>query len=97
MVRISIFGKQGCAKCDTTKRKLSHLLGRWELDKKVDLVFHDMDTLDGRAEGAFHDVLDVPMTMIETGEGRVARWDGEVPNSGAVRQAIEEGAHAAAH
>ena len=97
MVRISIFGKQGCAKCDTTKRKLSHLLGRWELDKKVALIFHDMDTLEGRAEGAFYDVLNIPMTMIETGEGRVSRWDGDIPNSDAVRLVIEDGAHAAAH
>jgi len=97
MVRISIFGKQGCAKCDTTKRKLSHLLGRWELDKKVALIFHDMDTLEGRAEGAFYDVLNIPMTMIETGEVRVSRWDGDIPNSDAVRLVIEDGAHAAAH
>ena len=97
MVKISIFGKQGCAKCTTTKRKLSHLLGRWQLDKKVNLVFHDMDTLDGRAEGAFHDVFDIPVTMIETNAGQVARWDGDIPRSEVVRQAIEGSAHAAAH
>lgn len=97
MVTISVFGKEGCAKCDSTKRKLNHLLGRWELDKEVNVVFHDMETLDGRAEGAFYDVMNVPVTMIENEGQEVARWDGEVPNSQAVRLVIEEGVNAAAH
>ena len=96
MVNISVFGKQGCAKCQTTKRKLSHFLSEWELDHEVKLVFHDMETLDGRAEAAFHDANDIPLTLIER-EGRsVARWEGEVPNSQAVRLILEEGAHVSA-
>ena len=97
MVRISIFGKPGCARCDTTKKKLNHFLGKWELEHNVDLIFHDIDTLDGRAEGAFYDVSDIPLTVIEKEGQQVARWDGEVPNSDLVRAAIEERENAAAH
>jgi len=97
MVRISIFGKQGCAKCETTKRKLNHFLAQWQLDHEVALTFHDMDTVDGRAEGAFHDVLNIPVTRIEREGMEVARWDGEVPASDRVREAIQEEAHAPAH
>lgn len=89
MVRIFIFGKQGCARCDTTKKKVSHFLNKWELDHKVEMVFHDLDTLHGRAEGAFYDVADeIPLTVIEQDGRQVARWEGDVPNSKSVKEAI---------
>jgi len=97
VVKISIFGKPGCARCNTTKKKLNHFLGKWELDHDVDLVFHNLDTLEGRAEGAFYDVSDIPLTVIEREGREVARWDGEVPNSDSVRAVIEGQQHVAAH
>ena len=98
MVKISIFGKQGCGRCDTTKSKLTHFLSQWQLEHVVQLVFHDMDTRDGLAESAFYDVADkVPVTVVEKEGREVARWDGEVPDSQAVRLVLQEGAHAAAN
>ena len=88
MVTISIFGKEGCAKCSTTKNKIRHFMTQWEMDHKVEIVFHDMDTLDGRAEGAFYDVQDVPLTIIAQNGRQLARWDGEVPNSRSVKAAL---------
>ncbi len=89
MVRINVFGKEGCKLCDATKRKLSHFLGKWEMHQKVEMVFHDMDTVDGRAEGAFHDVEDIPTTIVERGGEAVARWDQRIPNSERLRETIE--------
>ena len=63
--KIAIFGKQGCPKCDTTKNKLRHFAARWQVDHKLQLVFHDLDTVDGLAEGAFYDVNDVPVIIVE--------------------------------
>ena len=85
MTRILIFGKAECAKCKTTKHKLDHYvsgLGACEVDHKVELVFHDMETLDGRAEGAFYDVNPgrIPLTVMEKDVRQAARWDGEVPD-----------------
>ena len=97
MVKISVFGKQGCARCDTTKNKLGHFLNQWELDHKVEMVFHDMDTVDGRAEAAFYDVESIPVTVIEKSGRSVGRWDGEVPNSKAMRMLLEEEANVPAH
>ena len=97
MTRINLFGKNGCAKCDSTKRKLGHFLQQWQLDHKAELIFHDMDSLDGRAEGAFHDVEDIPATLVEARGRIVARWDGIVPKSADVRTALEEPANAPAH
>ena len=90
MTRIFVFGKKECAKCKTTKNKLSHYLAEWQLDKRVELVFHDMETIDGRAEGAFYDVTQIPVTVIEKSGQEKARWDGQVPNSEAVRLALQE-------
>ena len=96
MTRISIFGKTECAKCKTTKHKLSHLFSDG-LDHKVEVVFHDMETLDGRAEGAFYDVNKIPLTVVEQEGREVARWDGDVPDSQDIhRLIVGEGAHAAA-
>jgi thioredoxin-like negative regulator of GroEL len=97
MLKISVFGKQGCGRCDSTKSKLTHFLSQWQLERVVQLVFHDMDTEDGRAEGAFYDVAEVPMTVVEREGREVARWDGEIPDSHAVRLVLQEGAHAAAN
>jgi thioredoxin-like negative regulator of GroEL len=89
MTRISIFGKAECAKCKTTKHKLTHLVSG-EMVHKVELVFHDQDTLDGRAEGAFYDVNPnaIPLTVVEREGREVARWDGVVPNSQDIHRLI---------
>jgi hypothetical protein len=85
-MKVKIFGKSGCAKCDTTKNKLKHFIGKWEIDDKVELTFHDMDTVDGMAEGAYNDVMRIPTTIFEENDNIVARWDGEVPHSDKVKE-----------
>ncbi len=91
MVKINVFGKQDCPKCHTTRNKLEHFVSRWKMERKVNVVFHDLDTVDGLAEGAFYDVNEVPLTIVECDGRSIARWDGEVPNSQAVRLVLEEG------
>lgn len=83
--KVYIFGKQGCAKCETTKNKVGHYLNKWGMEKEVDVVFMDMDSPDGLGEGAFRDVTNIPTTIIEQSEREVARWDGEVPESDSLK------------
>ena len=64
MMKIEVFGKQGCALCQTTKRKLAHFIEKWGRSDKVEMAFVDMETVEGLAEGAFRDVSDVPTTII---------------------------------
>ena len=80
-MKIKVFGKQGCAKCETTKNKFDHFIKKNSHSDKVALEFHDLDTVDGMAEGAYHDVLKVPTTVIEKDDHVLARWEGEVPKS----------------
>jgi len=89
MYRVTVFGKQNCALCRTTKNKLEHFLKRWQLDHEVEMVFCDLETVDGRAEGAFYDVNQIPVTIVEFDGRPVARWDGQVPNSEDVRSVLE--------
>ncbi len=79
--RVMIFGKQGCAKCTTTKNKVGHYINKWGLDGQVPIQFVDMESLDGLTEGAVRDVWDVPTTIVERGGSTIAKWEGEIPNS----------------
>lgn len=89
-MKVDVFGKQGCALCQTTKNKISHFIEKWGCSDKVSLRFVDMETVDGFAEGAFFDVNDVPTTIIVHDSGEMlARWDGVVPPSEDFRKAVE--------
>ncbi len=80
-VHIKIFGKQGCAKCKTTKSKIEFFINKWDLADKLIISFLDMDSVEGLTEAAMNDVLDIPATILEKEGSVVARWDGEVPKS----------------
>jgi len=80
-MKIKIFGKKDCAKCETTKNKLNHFIEKNNYQDNAVLEFYDMDTIDGCAEGAYNDVLKIPTTLIEKKDEVLARWEGEVPKS----------------
>ena len=80
-MKIKIFGKQNCAKCETTKNKINHYLKKNTSLLSVPLEFYDLDTIDGMAEGAYNDVLKIPATIIEKNGKILVRWDGEVPKT----------------
>ena len=64
------------------------MLGKISNDRIIRIAFHDMETVDGMAEGAYNDVLQIPTTIIEKNNEILARWDGEVPNSEKVKEHI---------
>jgi len=76
---VTVFGKKGCAKCQTTKRKIEHIVGKRGLQAEV--LFTDLDTPDGMVEAAFLDVGEIPTTIICVDGSDSARWDGEIPRS----------------
>ena len=88
-MQVKIFGKEGCAKCQTTKNKFNHFLSKWDLTDKIKLSFFDMATVDGMAEGAYMDVQDIPATILEKDGQTLARWDGEVPKSKEVKEYLD--------
>jgi hypothetical protein len=83
---IHVFGKEGCAKCMTTRQKLTHMLAKWAVGDRVVFDWFDMGTEDGLTEGAFNDVGEIPTTLLLDDAGNVlARWEREVPPSDALR------------
>ena len=98
MIRILIFGKNECARCKATKHKVTHIVSTLE-PGQVEMLFHDQEDPDGRAEGAFYDVNPgkLPLTVMEKDGREAARWEGDVPDSQALRLLLEEVAHVAVH
>ncbi len=86
---IEVYGKQECKLCQSAKRKLSHFLSKWEVEDRVDVVFQDMETEHGAAEGDFFDVFDIPSVLLKKDTDHVvARWDGHAPPSSELRQRL---------
>jgi len=91
-MKFEVFGKANCAKCKSTKEKLTHLLKKADLGETVPLVFVDVDTVEGMAEGAFNDVRDVPTVILRSDvDEPLARWDGSIPPSAEVQTFLGSG------
>jgi hypothetical protein len=82
-MRLEVFGKPECAKCRSSKEKLTHLLSKAGLTETVPLVFFDLASVEGMAEGAFNDVTDqLPTVILRCDSGEpLGRWEGKVPLS----------------
>ena len=81
-MQIDVFGRQDCAKCDTTKHKVEHFMTKLGVADRVEFRFYDMETVDGRTEGAYRDVFDVPTTIIQRDGQDLVRWSGVPPTAG---------------
>ena len=89
-VRISIFGKSDCALCKSAQRKVEFFLAKWNLADRIQLTFHDVATLEGLTEGAYHNATDIPATLVLAEGNLIARWDAAIPPSEELRQALTE-------
>jgi len=95
MVSITLYGKESCQLCGHVRRKLDFFLKKWGYDGKVELRYWDMETVDGLTEASFNDVYRTPTTLVARDGRHVARWEGSVPDSRALRLCID-GMHGAA-
>ncbi|MFW6161955.1 MAG: hypothetical protein ACODAJ_04250 [Planctomycetota bacterium] len=84
-MQIDVFGKESCARCETTKHKLEHFIAKFGASERVQLTFYDMDTEEGMTEGAFRDVFDVPTTIVCRDGQALARWAGQIPPSADIK------------
>lgn len=86
-MRILIFGKNKCSKCITTRNKIMHFIAKWKL--QVEIIYCDMDTVDGMAEGAYYDIWDIPGVIVEKNGKLIKKWMGEIPLSKDLKEALE--------
>ena len=80
-MEITVFGKAACARCRTAKNKITFLLEKHGKTGEIPMVYHDLETAEGMAEGAFNDVTVIPTIIVSEDEQQLRRWDGEVPKT----------------
>ena len=76
-IKFKVFGKSGCEICRRVHEKMEYFRSRWLNEATVD--YYDMATVDGLAEGAFNDVMDIPTVLLEKDGEIVSRWDKTAP------------------
>ena len=86
---IEIYGMQDCELCESAKKKVAHFLNKWQLNDSVKILFQDVGTVDGAAEGDFFDVFQVPAVLLKRNRDEVvARGDGQAPPSEELRRRL---------
>jgi hypothetical protein len=88
-MEVVIFGKVKCGLCKGAQKRVTVIIEKLGLTQDVPIRFVDVETVDGRAEGAFHDVYDaVPVTIIENNGQVTGRWEGGMPNSDELKASL---------
>ncbi|MCX7703691.1 MAG: DNA methyltransferase [Planctomycetota bacterium] len=87
-VRIRIFSRKSCPNCETVKQMVSKFIESRNLHGLVKIESHDLDTVDGLAEGAYWDVMSVPTLIVMRGGNVLARWDGAVPKEEEIEKVL---------
>ncbi len=82
MLRVKFFFKQDCPKCPAAKEVVSRL-------ENVEVEYHNLDEVEGLAEGAYYMVVSTPTTIVVDENGReVASWRGEIPEEQKLRELL---------
>ncbi len=86
---LEIYGKQDCQLCESAKKKIAHFLRKWDMSDAVPIIFQDMETEAGAAEGDFFDVFEIPSVLLKSDADNVmGRWDGQAPPSDELQQRL---------
>lgn len=87
-MEIKIFGKNDCSLCKTAKKKIDFFIDEWGMKDEVNVVFYDMDSVDGLTEGAMLNATEIPTTIVMKDNNEVARWVKEVPESEELKSSL---------
>lgn len=79
MKKVLVFGKTGCSVCKDTLEKIEYFKNKHNIQAEVKYL--DMESVDGLAEGAYHDVSDIPTVVIMNDDDELARWVKKPPIS----------------
>ena len=79
MKQVLIFGKPTCPVCKDAHKKVKYFKKKKNFD--ADILYYDMETIDGLTEGAFNEVSDVPTVIIVDNKKELARWSKKPPVS----------------
>jgi len=71
------------------RHSIGTLATRNVASNEVKTSFHNMDTVEGLAEGVFYNVDNIPTTLVGKNGKEIKRWEQEVPSSGDVEALIK--------
>ena|GEM_PF-1656763 len=89
-VKIRVFSRKSCPNCEIAKKTVEQFIQSHNLQNLVKVEMHDLDTVNGLAEGAYWDVMSVPTLIVMRGNNVLARWDGIVPKEEAIEKVFEQ-------
>ncbi len=79
---IKLFVKDGCYKCPSAKE-----VGAILKKEGIEVLYYDLDTVDGLAEASYYGILSTPTLIVEDKEERtLADFRGTVPSPQQVRE-----------
>ena len=86
MEKVKVFVKDGCAKCPSAKE-----VGGLLLQEGLEVLYYDIDTVDGLAEATYYGVLSTPTMIVEDSEEKMlADFRGTVPTVEQVKEILVE-------
>ena len=84
MEKVKVFVKDGCAKCPSAKE-----VGGLLLQEGLEVLYYDIDTVDGLAEATYYGVLSTPTMIVENSEEKLlADFRGTVPTVEQVKEVL---------
>jgi len=85
-VDIKLFTKADCPRCPLAKALCDKAAGE---GYKVDVF--DVDTVEGMAEGGFHEVMATPtIVLVDADEEELHSWRGEPPSYDELKTALSQ-------
>ena len=91
-MKIEIFGKPKCCKCNATKKRIAYWIDWWGLVDKIGIEFYDLKTPEGLAESAYNDIslyAKIPVVIIKENGREIKRYK-EPPRAEEIRVLFNE-------
>ena len=86
MGKVKVFVKDGCVKCPSAKE-----VGSLLLQEGLEVLYYNIDTVDGLAEATYYGVLSTPTMIVEDSEEKMlADFRGTVPTVEQVKEVLVE-------
>ncbi len=79
MTKIYVFGKPSCAVCKDTHKKIQYFKNKKKFNAEI--LYYDVETVDGLVEGAYNEVSDIPTVIIFKDRNEIVRWIKKPPIS----------------
>ncbi|MEO0098507.1 MAG: thioredoxin family protein [candidate division WOR-3 bacterium] len=73
MLSFLVFGKTGCPICKKVYQKIEYFKNKYLPEGKV--IYYDLETVDGLAEGSYRDISEVPTVLLEKDGEEIGRWE----------------------